>query len=274
MSTQAVETQRSGWIEFTAVLLFAIAFFRIISAIAYFANSNKIDNLAGGLFSSHLWAWGAWDLIIAVVAIFAGLSLLGRRRLRARDRLHLRRPRDRPGLHGAQHRSVVRGAGDRARRARRVRARPHTEGSVVMSRMWWIIVLVACRRRARGARRRARHAQRAVEDRRGEQPLLEPQGTRLVAQDADEPRSEHGHAERAADRRERRPDGVEPGAERRSAVQNAPTGSLDSAWSDFESAVKDIPNASSVSDATTSVEQAGQQLESAAQSTASSLNCS
>jgi len=58
------------------------------------------------------------------------------------------------------------------------------------------------------------------------------------------------------------------------AVQNAPTGSLDSAWDSFESAVKDIPNASSVSDAVTSVEQAGQQLDSAAKSTASSLSCS
>jgi hypothetical protein len=77
MSTQAVESQRSGWLEFAAVMMFAVAFFRIISAIAYFANSNKIDNLSNGLFSSHLWAWGAWDLIIAVLAIFAGLSLLG-----------------------------------------------------------------------------------------------------------------------------------------------------------------------------------------------------
>jgi hypothetical protein len=77
MSTQAVETERSGWIEFTAVMMFAIAFFRIITAIAYFSKSNKIDNLAGGLFSSHVWAWGAWDLLIAVVAILAGLSLLG-----------------------------------------------------------------------------------------------------------------------------------------------------------------------------------------------------
>ena len=37
-------------------------------------------------------------------------------------------------------------------------------------------------------------------------------------------------------------------------------GSLDSAWNSFSSAVKNIPNASSVSDATTSVQQAGQQL--------------
>ena len=77
MSTNEAEAQRSGWLEFTAVLMFAMAFFRIISAIAYFANSNKIDNLTNGLFSSHLWAWGVWDVLIAVVAIFAGLSLLG-----------------------------------------------------------------------------------------------------------------------------------------------------------------------------------------------------
>jgi hypothetical protein len=77
MSTNEAEAQRSGWIEFAAVLMFAVAFFRIISAIAYFANSNKIDNLTNGLFSSHLWAWGVWDVLIAVLAIFAGLSLLG-----------------------------------------------------------------------------------------------------------------------------------------------------------------------------------------------------
>jgi len=76
MSTQAVE-DRSGWLEFTAVLMFAVAFFRIITAIAYFSKSNKIDDLTNGLFSSHTWAWGAWDVLIAVAAIFAGLSLLG-----------------------------------------------------------------------------------------------------------------------------------------------------------------------------------------------------
>ena len=48
-----------------------------------------------------------------------------------------------------------------------------------------------------------------------------------------------------------------------SAMQNAPTGSLDSAWSNFES----------VSDAAAGVQQAGQQLESASQSTQSSLDC-
>jgi len=76
MSTRAAPVERSGWIEFAAVLLFAVAFFRIIEAIAYFEKSHKLNDLAGGFFSNHSWGWGAWDLCIAVLAIFAGLSLL------------------------------------------------------------------------------------------------------------------------------------------------------------------------------------------------------
>ena len=76
MATQAYEDQRSGWLEFAAILMFAVGFFRIISAIDYFADKHRINDLTGGLFSGHSWAWGAWDLAIATVAILAGLSLL------------------------------------------------------------------------------------------------------------------------------------------------------------------------------------------------------
>jgi hypothetical protein len=71
------ERRTSGWLEFTAVVMFAVGFFRIITAIAYFSNSRKIDDLSSGLFSSHLWGWGVWDLLIAAAAFFAGLSILG-----------------------------------------------------------------------------------------------------------------------------------------------------------------------------------------------------
>ena len=76
MATQTSMDHGSGWLEFTAVLMFAVAFFRIIYAIAYFANSVKLNNLTNGLFSSHTWVWGLWDLLIATVAILAGLSLM------------------------------------------------------------------------------------------------------------------------------------------------------------------------------------------------------
>ena len=77
MATDAYDEGRgSGWLEFTAILLFAVGFFRIISAIAYFANSRKLNDLTNGLFSSHTWAWGLWDLIIAAVAILAAFSIM------------------------------------------------------------------------------------------------------------------------------------------------------------------------------------------------------
>jgi len=77
MSEQAYDESGSGWLEFAAIVLFAVGFFRIISAITYFANSRKLNDLTNGLFSDHTWAWGAWDLLIAVVAILAALAILG-----------------------------------------------------------------------------------------------------------------------------------------------------------------------------------------------------
>jgi hypothetical protein len=66
----------SGWLGFAAILMFAVGFFRIISAIAYFADSQKVNNLTNGLFSGHTWGWGLWDLLVATAAILAGFSLL------------------------------------------------------------------------------------------------------------------------------------------------------------------------------------------------------
>jgi hypothetical protein len=57
-------------------------------------------------------------------------------------------------------------------------------------------------------------------------------------------------------------------------VQNAPTGDLDSAWDSFSSAVKNVPNDASVQDAVSDVTQSADDLVSAAQTTASEVNCS
>lgn len=77
MSTQAYDDRDSGWAGFAAIVMFSVGFFRIISAISYFANSAKINNLTNGLFSGHTWGWGVWDLLIASLAILAGISILG-----------------------------------------------------------------------------------------------------------------------------------------------------------------------------------------------------
>ena len=69
--------ERPGWLTFAAVVLLSVGILRIITAISYFANSSKVDDLSHGLFGGQLWAWGLWDLVIAGLALWGGWSLLG-----------------------------------------------------------------------------------------------------------------------------------------------------------------------------------------------------
>ena len=76
-TTQAYSgLNRPGWLTFAAVVLFAVGILRIISALYYFADSVRVANVTAGAFSDHLFLWGLWDLIIAVLAIWGGYSLL------------------------------------------------------------------------------------------------------------------------------------------------------------------------------------------------------
>jgi hypothetical protein len=68
--------KRPGWLTFASVVLLSVGILRVISAISYFGNSRKVNDLSQGLFGGQLWGWGLWDLIIAVLAIWAGFSLL------------------------------------------------------------------------------------------------------------------------------------------------------------------------------------------------------
>ena len=78
MSTQALDgLRRPGWLTFAAVILVSVGFLRIISAIYYFADSSRVNNLSGGAFGSHLFLWGLWDLLIALLALWGGFSLFG-----------------------------------------------------------------------------------------------------------------------------------------------------------------------------------------------------
>jgi hypothetical protein len=77
MSSQAYSgLNRPGWLTFAAVVLFSVGFLRIISAIYYFADSTRVNNLTVGAFGHHLFLWGLWDLLIALLALWGGFSLL------------------------------------------------------------------------------------------------------------------------------------------------------------------------------------------------------
>jgi hypothetical protein len=78
VSAQALEAlRRPGWLTFVAVVLISVGILRVISAIYYFADSSRINNLTGGAFGDHLFLWGIWDLVVAVLALWGGWSVLG-----------------------------------------------------------------------------------------------------------------------------------------------------------------------------------------------------
>src|SRR5262245_8912850 len=76
MSTRGNSTG-NGWLLFAAIMMFAVAFVRIISAFTYFDNSNDVNDLTNSIFGDNLWTAGVWDLVIAALAFFGGYSLLG-----------------------------------------------------------------------------------------------------------------------------------------------------------------------------------------------------
>jgi hypothetical protein len=77
MTTEAYAgLRRPGWLTFAAVVMFAVGILRLISAIYYFANSSRVASVTNGAFADHLFLWGLWDLVIAVLAFWAGYSLL------------------------------------------------------------------------------------------------------------------------------------------------------------------------------------------------------
>lgn len=69
-------TSRPGWLTFAAVVMISVGVLQFISAIYFFANSHRINDLSGGAFGHHAWVWGIWDLILAALSITGGYSLL------------------------------------------------------------------------------------------------------------------------------------------------------------------------------------------------------
>jgi hypothetical protein len=70
MSSQALQgLYRPGWLTFAAIVLFSVGCLRVISAIYYFADSARVNDLTLGAFGHHLFLWGIWDLIIALLAL-------------------------------------------------------------------------------------------------------------------------------------------------------------------------------------------------------------
>jgi hypothetical protein len=69
-------THRPGMVTFAAVMMFVVAGFEALSALLNFAGTGWWVTDAGNLVYANFVVWGILDLIIALIALYAGISLL------------------------------------------------------------------------------------------------------------------------------------------------------------------------------------------------------
>jgi len=68
---------RPGLVTFAAVMMFALGGFHVLLAISEFARSTWVlSRLDIELFITSLIFWGIFDLLIGIIAVYAGVSIL------------------------------------------------------------------------------------------------------------------------------------------------------------------------------------------------------
>ena len=69
-------THRPGVLTFAAVVMFVVAGFEVLSALLAFAGSGWWVTSTGDLVYTNFVFWGILDLLIALIALYAGIDLL------------------------------------------------------------------------------------------------------------------------------------------------------------------------------------------------------
>jgi hypothetical protein len=72
----ATVTRRPGMVTFAAVIMFVVAGLEVLSALLAFAGTGWWVTDSGNLVYANLVLWGVLDLIVALVAAYAGADLL------------------------------------------------------------------------------------------------------------------------------------------------------------------------------------------------------
>jgi len=67
---------RPGMVTFAAIIMFMVAGFQVLSAILAFAGTGWWVTELGNLVYANFVLWGILDLVIALIALYAGIDLL------------------------------------------------------------------------------------------------------------------------------------------------------------------------------------------------------
>lgn len=68
--------RRPGLVTFAAIMMFLLAGFQVTFALVEFWNAAWIGLNIYGSFGGYLWLWGILDVLVALVAFYAGVSIL------------------------------------------------------------------------------------------------------------------------------------------------------------------------------------------------------
>jgi hypothetical protein len=68
--------RRPGLVTFAALMMFLLAGFQFTWAVVEFANAAWLTNVTYGTFGGYLWLWGLLDIGFALLAFYAGYSVL------------------------------------------------------------------------------------------------------------------------------------------------------------------------------------------------------
>ena len=74
--TGGAVTRRPGMVTFAAIIMFMVAGFEVLSALLAFVGTGWWVTDAGNLLYANFVLWGVLDLIIALIALYAGIDLL------------------------------------------------------------------------------------------------------------------------------------------------------------------------------------------------------
>jgi hypothetical protein len=76
VGARALTHRRPGMVTFAAVMMFVVAGLEALSALLAFAGTGWWVTEAGNLVYANFIFWGFLDLIIALIALYAGIDLL------------------------------------------------------------------------------------------------------------------------------------------------------------------------------------------------------
>jgi len=76
----STEIRRPGLVTFAAIMMFVNGGFSLVWAIQEISSASwiraNLDGFGYANLSSYLWAWGILDLVLAGIAIYAGIDIL------------------------------------------------------------------------------------------------------------------------------------------------------------------------------------------------------